>query len=449
MTSIASAVARFKDNPQFHLNHRTVWQACDDVGYTWRDRQLDPVTTIQLFIAQVLHGNVACRTLRHVAGLTCSAAAYCKARARLPLDVFGLIVQQVTHAARETTNDIGRWRGHRLFYVDGTGVSMPDTPALAQAFGYPGSVKPGCGFPVMHGLFLFDAATGLIVDLVFSHGHTHDAAVATRVHPSLEPGDVLLGDRAFDSFTHLAWLIDEGIEALCRVHQRRIVDFKQGRASRSRSHRQHVAGRPASRQIRRLGHEDQWVEYRRDSACPVWLAADQFAELPASIVVRELCYRVTRRGYRTHTVTLVTTLLDPVKYPKQELVALCGQRWEAETNLRYLKQTMGMDVLRCKTPDGVLKELWMYVLVYNLVCLLMLAAAKQQDVKPNRISFIDALDCLRYAAPTAALPPLVVNPLRSGRHEPRVIKRRKDRYTVMTQPRERLRQALGISAVTA
>ena len=106
--------------------------------------------------------------------------------------MFGLIVQQVTHAARETTNDIGRWRGHRLFYVDGTGVSMPDTPALAQAFGYPGSVKPGCGFPVMHGLFLFDAATGLIVDLVFSHGHTHDAAVATRVHPSLEPGDVLL-----------------------------------------------------------------------------------------------------------------------------------------------------------------------------------------------------------------------------------------------------------------
>ncbi len=145
----------------------------------------------------------------------------------------------------------------------------------------------------------------------------------------------------------------------------------------------------------------------------------------------------------------MTTLLDPQAYPKRELARLYERRWEAETNLRHLKQTMGMDVLRCQSPEGVLKELWVYVRVYNLVRLLMIEAARRQGVDPDRISFIDALDCLRDRPADDALPVLVVHALRPGRDEPRVIKRRHQQYTVMTQPREQLRQTLGVSAVRA
>jgi hypothetical protein len=198
-----------------------------------------------------------------------------------------------------------------------------------------------------------------------------------------------------------------------------------------------------------LGVNDQLVEYHKQGDRPRWMRQEDYRMLARTIVVREVRYAVERDGYRTRQVTLVTTLLDPRKYPKRELANLYERRWEAETHLRSLKQTMGMDVLRCQSPDGVLKELWVYVLVYNLVRLLMMEAARRQGVAPNRISFIDALDCLRDRQPGDMLPTLVVNPSRPGRHEPRVVKRRNDRYSVMTKPRDELRQALGGSAVRA
>lgn len=171
--------------------------------------------------------------------------------------------------------------------------------------------------------------------------------------------------------------------------------------------------------------------------------------LPATLVVRELRYTLARPGFRTRRVTLATTLVDPRAYPKQAFADLYGLRWRVETDLRHLKQTLGLDVLRCRSVDGVLKELWAFVIVYNLVRMTMVEAAKRQGVEPDRISFVDALDALRYADPYADLPTLVVNPWRPGRDEPRVIKRRKDCYTIMTRPRERLRQELNITRLAA
>jgi len=160
-----------------------------------------------------------------------------------------------------------------------------------------------------------------------------------------------------------------------------------------------------------------------------------------AFTVRELRYQVRRPGFRTTTVTLVTTLLGPRKYPKEELAELYGTRWTIETNLRHLKQTMGMGVLRSKSVDGVKKELLAYAIAYNLVRLRMLEEASRRGVEPDRVSFIEALDALCYGART----PLRINAHRPGRDEPRVIKRRKDRYTVMTKPRDQLRQDLGIA----
>ena len=172
------------------------------------------------------------------------------------------------------------------------------------------------------------------------------------------------------------------------------------------------------------------------------MTAEEWQPLPASIVVREVRYRIRVPGVRTREVTLVTTLLDPERYSAKELARLYGLRWGVEVNLRHLKQTMGMDILRCTTLAGILKELHIFVIVYNLVRRVMATAAQRQKVAIDRISFIDAWRWLQQARPTTALPNLVVNPERPGRWEPRVCKRRPKEYDRMTQPRQQLRKAL-------
>jgi hypothetical protein len=169
-----------------------------------------------------------------------------------------------------------------------------------------------------------------------------------------------------------------------------------------------------------------------------------FEQLPESILVRELRYRIRRRRFRTREVTLTTTLLNAVTYTASELAELYHRRWQIETNLRHLKQTMGMDVLRCKTVEGVMKELLVFTLVYNLVRVVMLEAARRQRIDPDRISFIDALRWLCHARPGERLGQLRINPLRPGRIEPRAVKRRPKEYDLITQPRAELRKRLNL-----
>lgn len=201
--------------------------------------------------------------------------------------------------------------------------------------------------------------------------------------------------------------------------------------------------------ISKLGPMDQIVEWFRPVECPEWLSPETFARLPATIRVRELRYKIARPGYRVHEVTLVTTLLDADHYTATELANAYGLRWTIETNFAHIKTTMKMDVLRCQTVAGVLKELTMFLLVYNLVRMTMLEAARRQDVAVDRISFVDALRWLATAEPGDELPSLVINPLRRGRAEPRVRKRRPKAYKLMTRPREELRNALLREEVAA
>jgi hypothetical protein len=453
MASIDAAVRQVKDDVTQWLTATLVAQACAAADYRWRTRVLTPWVTVHLFVLQVLWGNVACRRVRHLSKLTFTGAAYCAARMRLPVDVFSSIAASRTHEARRQTRDFGRWKGHRVFHADGSGLSMPDEEALQQAFGQPVGQKSGCGFPVMAVLWLFDAGTGLLADFVTDKCCTHDMKHAAKLHAAMDHGDVMVADCAFASFAHLALLLQDKLHGVFRVHQRQIVDFTPGRKHRRQRPKSKRKGAPTSRWIRKLGEHDQLVAYVKPDQRPAWISEQDYDQLPDEIVVRELRYRIERPGFRTQQVTLVTTLLDRRKYPMHDLAELYRARWAVETNLKHLKQTMHMDVLRSKTVEGVRKELWVYLIVYNQVRLLMCDAAERQGVVPDRISFIDALDALRHHGWRAAQAvTLVVDPHRhnrDARHEPRVIKRRKDRYTYMTKPREVLREALGITKVAA
>jgi hypothetical protein len=220
-----------------------------------------------------------------------------------------------------------------------------------------------------------------------------------------------------------------------RVHARQLVDFTPHRAHVGRDAGRGAKGRPRSRWLRRLAERDQVVEWLKPRRRPDWLTEEQFSALPESLTLRELRYDVGRPGFRTRTVTLVTTLTDAEAYPPEALAELYGMRWRVELNLRHLKQTMGMDVLKCQTVDGVLKELAVYALVYNLVRVIMIEAAGRQGRDVERISFVDALRWLAILGGDEELPELVVNPDRPGRVEPRVVKRRPKNYMRMTRTR--------------
>jgi hypothetical protein len=267
---------------------------------------------------------------------------------------------------------------------------------------------------VAHLLVLFEAATGYLARAVPAPLRAHDLAHAAATRPELAGGDVLVGDRAFGSFAHLALLRRGGAHGLFRGHQRR-------RGGRRR---------------------DRITCYAKPPRKPRWMADADYAALPDRLTVREVRVRITTPGCRVRALTLVTTLLDRRRYPAAALARLYERRWRVEVGLRHLKQTLGLDVLRSKTVPSVVKEMLAFAVVHNLVRRVMRTAAAQQDVAAGRISFVDALRWLRQARPGEAVPALVVNPERPHRVEPRARKRRPKQYPRMTRPRAVLRQEL-------
>lgn len=443
---IRSVLAQVNSEVARVLTPRVIEGICRDLNYSWRKCTLDPVTTVYAFLRQVLEGNTACDHVPHLTGLTVTGEAYCKARSRLPVELFQRLMKNVCDAVATTCDAAALWHGHRLWHMDGSGCSMSDTPSLQAAFGQPGGQAPGCGFPFAHLMTLFHATTGCLLRMVTAPLRTHDMSQAQRVHEALRTGDVVVADRGFCSFVHLVMLREIGVFAVFRMHQKTIVSFRRGRTytgvrTRNKKARR-SKGKPTSRWVKWLGTCDQVVEYFKPKQRPKWMTVEAYALLPESIQVRELRYRVTQRGYRVKEVLLATTLLDAELYPATELATLYQQRWEIETNLRHLKQTLRMDVLRTKTVDGIHKELAMFAIVYNLIRLVMLQSAASQNVPVARISFIDAQRRLRHAVTGAPDRKLVVIPERPHRFEPRVRKRRPKQYPLMRKPRRQLQQAL-------
>ena len=465
MASVSRALQRIKQDLDEHLPPASIESACRAAGHRWRERKLGPVLTLHLFVLQVLHGNTAIRHLRHLLAAPLNAAAYCRARARLPLaalqqllrDSSATLRRELAAAAAEDgpparADDLTRWRGHRAYVVDGSASIVPDEPPLRAAFGQPRGRRDGCGLPVPKVLGLFDAITGLIVEMTAFALFVHEHARAWTLHPLLKRGDVLVGDRGFCSYVQLALLAERGVLAVMRMRRTQIVSF--------RPHRRHFRrggassrmfaeqrGRPRSRYVRRLGRHDQvvaWLRPRYSDGPRSWMARGPFEALPAELLVRELRYRVAapaRGGRRTREVTVATTLLDAEAYPKEAVAALYGIRWQVETHWRELKTVMRMRRLKCRTVAGVHKELAAYALAYNLVRAVMVRAAARQRTAVERVSFTDALRWLLSAAPADAslAADLVCNPRRRGRSEPRVIKDHFETYPRMTRTRNELR----------
>jgi hypothetical protein len=410
---------------------------------TWRERVLGPAATLHLFVLQVLHFNTAITHLRHLAGVPLNPAAYCEARMRLPLAALQALLRDSSAAMRDAAcaGPAALWRGLRAFVVDGSSAVTPDTAALDKAFGRPKGQGPGCGFPVAKVLGLFDAFSGMVVEALGLPLYTHGQSRVWTLHPLLGAGDLLVADCGLCSYAHLAMLRARGVLACFRMHQRQVVDFRPHRKAGG-------GGGPTSRFARRLGRWDQLVEWAKPKQRPRWMTPEQFARLPRTLRVREVRYRIPRKGQRTPCVTIATTLPDPRRYPKDEVAKLYQKRWEVETHLAELKTTPGMRRLKCKTEAGALKELAVYCLVHNLVRAVMAKAAARQATTPDRVSFLDALRRLLAAGPGAAVPDLVLNRRRPGRHEPRVRKHRGSGHPFMTRPRAELRKALKREQVT-
>jgi hypothetical protein len=346
---------------------------------------------------------------RTQAALTFTAAAYCEARKRLPLMVLAVLLRRVCDALVPEIEETGLWHGHRTWTLDGSSFSMSDTADLQAYFGQPSAQTKGCGFPVAHMLALFHAGTGLLQHVRASPLRTHDMKYAATMHPEMKEGDILVADRGLASFAHLALLFQRKMHAVFRCHQKQIVNFRVGRKHTKQGKPR--KGLPRSRYVRRLGRWDQLVEYTKPKTKPTWMDKDAYTALPETLLLRELRYVTPQRGHRTKVITLVTTLLDPETYRAQELAELYLSRWQIEVNFRHLKTTMGMEVMHCKTVEGVTKELYMFTIVYNLVRLVMLKSSRRQKVPLERISFIDALRWLRDTPAEELLTQLVVNPL--------------------------------------
>jgi hypothetical protein len=264
-------------------------------------------------------------------------------------------------------------------------------------------------------------------------------------HRQMARGDLVIGDDSFGTYAHFALLQERGMHGLFPAHHVRIVDFTPGRPCiepRKVAKAQEAKGLPRSRWVRSLGKNDQLVEWFKPAHKPQWMAAAQWKKLPETLAVREIRRTIHRPGLGPLTLTIVTTLLDPRKYPADELFGLRLRRWDVETDFRHLKTTMGMEVLHCKTVEGVHKELWMFLLIYNLVRAVMAAAAQRQKRAISRISFASALHWMRCAKEHDSLPRLALVPYRPNRAEPRVLKRRPKPYQLMIRPREKMREEL-------
>jgi len=420
-----------------------ILDACQQASHVFRKRAFDPVVTIHLFVLQILHGNTAIVHLRHLVGSAVNAAAYCRARMHVPLAVYESLLDYTATFAGAGGQPLCLLMRRlclpmpaavrRVLLVDGTSSLTPDTLSIRKLFKQPANLRPGCGYPMAKVLAVFDAASGFILRPIICSLFVHEASNVWRLHPLLQAGDLLIGDRAFCSYVHLAMLSATGVLGLFRVQQKQKVDFRRGRGHGGK-------GRTKSRFIRKLGPLDQWVEWFKPGQKPKWMSRGQFAALPPGLIVREIRYRLAARGQRTRVVTIVTTLLDQTLYPAEKIAELYGLRWQVETHFGELKTRMKMSQLKCKTADGVKKELLMYFITYNLIRRIILQATERQRVEVTRISFTDASRWLANAREGDELIVLVIIPLRPGRHEPRVKNYLNYRYRSMTRPRHIMKQ---------
>jgi Transposase DDE domain len=426
-----------------------VRQALRDEHVAFRQRLFSPLVTLWVFLSQVLDPDHSCRAAvarflawRTARGLPpCSAdtGSYCRARARLPEGVLARLTRTTGWQLHDDAPPRWRWCGRPVQVVDGTTLSMPDTPANRADYPLNPAQEPGLGFPLARLVVLFSLTVGTVLDAVVGPCRgkgTGEASLFHALHRHLAGGAVVLGDRGFGSFWELALVQRWGADLVSRLHHCRRADFRTGH---------------------RLGRDDHVVCWAKPSR-PAWLDRTSYDALPALLAVRELRVRVPQPGFRTRTLVVVTTLLDPVQFPRAELAVLYRWRWQAELDLRSLKQALQMDVLRGQSAALVRKEIWAHLLAYNLVRGLMARVAQQTGQSPVQLSFKGALQTVNAFAALLWLASGVQQTelcrelraavarhrvgQRPDRVEPRRRKRRPKPYPLLTEPRDHARARL-------
>jgi Transposase DDE domain len=430
-----------------------VESALTSEGVQFKDRIYTPFVTLCLFLSQVLDQDHSCRAavMRLILWMAlndrkpCSAetTSYCEARRRLPLNVIVRLVHETAKRIEAGASDDWLWKGHRVLTVDGTTASMPDTPENQRAFPQANTQGVGVGFPIVRIAIIISLATGVARDLAlgpYKGKGTGEPALLRALLDGLATGDILLGDRYFGSFFMLESLTRREVDGLFRMYQGRKFDFRRGR---------------------RLGVADHlvtWAKPRR----PDWMDEETYAQISDEMTVRELRFKVEQPGFRVDNVVLVTTMLDATMYTKDELADLYLQRWNVELDLRAIKDVLQMDVLRCKSPELVEKEIWMHLLAYNLIRGVMAQAAEAHEKRPRQLSFKGTLqtitafqEAMRRAAPAdrelllqAMLRAIAQQEVgdRFGRVEPRANKRRPKAQRYLTEPRANARKRLHQAA---
>lgn len=433
------------------LSAELIAAACAAAGHRWRRCFWTPTRTLWAFLIQVLHPDCSCRAAVAMAlaeqaatgerpTVSADPSAYSQSRGRLPSDVVRRCLHGVAQTVRDAVGEAYLWSGHRVWLIDGTSCSMPDTPSLQRAFGQPDGQQPGCGFPVAKLTALFCWATGAVLDVAIGPYRDSELRLWRRLWDWLRPGDLIVGDRFYCTYADLGGLVGRGCDAVCRLHQRRKVDRRTGR---------------------KLGPDDRLVTWDRPAKHVRGhnVSVRQWRRLPTMLAVRVIRGAVGCPGFRTRQIRVATTLLDPVAYPGAAILALYGDRWTVELRLRDIKITLGMDILRGKSPSMVRKEIYMHLLAYNLIRQLMVSAAIEHGRDLHRLSFagavqhVDAvLPYLHLYAGTARHRRLVnlllhwvahdTVPDRPGRVEPRAVKRRPKTYRLLNKPREQMRKDL-------
>ncbi len=421
-----------------------------EVGKT-RDRIFTPLLTLAAFLGQILAPDHSCQAVvarliawRTARGLpTCSAdtGGYCKARQRLPETLLPRLVRDTADRIGDHARADWLFHGRRVIIADGSMVSMPDSPENQAEYPQHSMQKPGCGFPVARIVVLIALATGCVLDAAIGAGkgkRTGEMALMRRLHSRLKRGDILLADSYFSSFDEVVTLAAAGVDVVMRQHGGRASDFRRGQ---------------------RLGREDHLVQWRRHAHRPEWMSREEFAELPRSILMRELRVRVDQVGFRSRVLVVVTTLLEAGTFGREELEGLYRARWQAELDIRTIKQTLGMDMLRCRTPEMVRKEIWGHLLVYDLIRGVMAEAASRRTLRPQQLSFAGTrqmIEGFRVGLNRDTSDPIdglvvgllgVIATLRAGdrpdRYEPRVQKRRPKEYPLMQEPRGTFKKRLA------
>jgi hypothetical protein len=370
---------------------------------------------------------------RLVQGLSpCSAetGAYCTARADLPEEALHALVRETGKQVENESPQTWLWHGRRVRVVDGSTITMPDTPENQAAYPQQKTQKPGCGFPIARILVIFSLATGTVLEAAigkYQGKQTGENSLFRKLYDALDEGDIILADRYFSGWSDVALPLERGIDIVVRKHQARRTDFRTGQ---------------------RLGKDDHMIFWTRPQR-PKWMSAEQYATLPDELTLREVRIRVAQKGFRTESLVVVTTLLDPEEYPPEEIALLYRRRWQAELHLRSLKIVLQMDHLRCKTPERVRNEFYTHLLGYNLIRGVMAAAAFQSGKSPWEISFKGTLQTLGQFLPMllsrissevwcAALLTAVATHIvgdRPDRFEPRLRKRRPKPYKHLREPR--------------